>query len=131
MEAERAFQNARDALAGYESAHPDDPDYFQLVAKIHAGLGQRAEAVAAAERAVALMPMSKVAMDGIWQLKQLAEVRAFLGEADAAIPLIRQLLTMPGAGRDLSPALLRLDPIWDPIRYDSRFRELSAEETKP
>ena len=77
------------------------------------------------------MPISKSALDGTHILKELAETRAFLGEADAALPLIRQLLTMPGAGRELSPALLRLDPIWDPIRNDPRFQELSAEGTKP
>jgi hypothetical protein len=39
-----------------------------------------------------------------------------LGDADHAVP----------AG-DIPPALLRLDPVWDPIRNDPRFQELAAE----
>ena len=28
----------------------------------------------------------------------------------------------------ITPALLRLDPVWDQIRNDSRFQELAAEK---
>jgi hypothetical protein len=31
-------------------------------------------------------------------------------------------------GIAITPALLRLDPVWDPIRNDPRFQELAAEK---
>jgi serine/threonine-protein kinase len=51
--------------------------------------------------------------------------RAHLGESDAALTSIKQLLQTPGEG-SLTPALLRIDPLWDPLRNDPRFRELAG-----
>jgi TolB-like protein/Tfp pilus assembly protein PilF len=50
--------------------------------------------------------------------------RAHLGEIDAAFTSIKRLLLTPGEG-SLTPALLRIDPLWDPLRNDPRFRELA------
>ncbi len=50
---------------------------------------------------------------------------AHSGQADAAIPLLRDLLRKPGDA-SLTTALLRADPIWDPLRNDPRFQELIA-----
>ncbi len=55
----------------------------------------------------------------------VAAARAHLGQADAAIPLLRDLLRKPGDA-SLTTALLRADPIWDPLRNDPRFQELIA-----
>jgi hypothetical protein len=52
-----------------------------------------------------------------------------LGDADDAIPILKRLLQTPYA-LAITPALLRLDPTWDPIRNDPRFQELAA-ETNP
>ena len=56
-----------------------------------------------------------------------AVARAWLGETDAALELVTRLLRIPGGG--LTPALLRVDPIWKPLRNDPRFHKLA--ETKP
>ena len=53
----------------------------------------------------------------------LAAARAQLGETEAAIAAVRQLLAKPG-DLSLTPALLGLDPLWDPLRSDPRFQEL-------
>jgi hypothetical protein len=66
----------------------------------------------------------------------MALIYALLGDADHAIPILKQLLHTPyGQGAILSesgvpitPASLRLDPVWDQIRNDSRFQELAAEK---
>ena len=51
---------------------------------------------------------------------------AVLGDADHAIPFIKRLIQIP-AGLDITPALLRINAIWDPIRNDPRFQELLKE----
>lgn len=51
----------------------------------------------------------------------LARVYAAFGEADLAIEILEQQLPAPSW---LSPAVLRLDPAWDPIRDDPRFEAL-------
>lgn len=53
----------------------------------------------------------------------LAMARAHLGEIDTAIGAVDRLLDTPG---ELTPALLRLDPLWDPIRNDPRFQRLAG-----
>jgi serine/threonine-protein kinase len=43
---------------------------------------------------------------------------------DLAVPLLARALATPGIGGDYSPVMLWLDPHWDPIRGDPRFRAL-------
>ncbi|HME89909.1 MAG TPA: hypothetical protein VKE49_00685 [Myxococcaceae bacterium] len=52
-------------------------------------------------------------------------MEARVGETDAAIEHLRHLLSIPCL---LSPALLRIDPQWAPLRGDLRFRKLAELE---
>ena len=54
----------------------------------------------------------------------VAHAYAFLGDADRALPHIEQALQPSQQG--LTPAYLRLDPVWDNIRNDPRFQRLVA-----
>jgi serine/threonine-protein kinase len=105
------------------SAHPDSPELHQGAARIYAALGDKTNALSEAERAVTLSPLSRIP-DWLEPLNTLAEVHATFGDAEEAISLLRQLAATEGTGLLITPDLLRLDPVWDPIRNDARFQKL-------
>jgi TolB-like protein/Flp pilus assembly protein TadD/tRNA A-37 threonylcarbamoyl transferase component Bud32 len=94
--------------------------------RAYAGMGEAASAIAEGEKAIAIDPASKNPVNGpVWEEK-LANIYALLGDADHAIPVLKRLLQTTYAGA-ITPALLRLDPIWDQIRNDPRFQDLAAD----
>ncbi len=122
---EKAVQNFRREL---EQVAPGSPAEAGLHAKLglaYAGLGESASAIAEGQKAMAMNPTSKDPMEGPAQEESMADIYALLGDADHAIPILKRLLQIP-YGFAITPALLRLDPIWDQIRNDPRFQELAA-----
>jgi len=93
----------------------------------YAGLGEAASAVAEGQKAMAIDPTSENPASGPATEEKMAQIYALLGDADPAIPILERLLQIPYAGA-ITPALLRLDPVWDQIRNDPRFQELAAEK---
>jgi tetratricopeptide (TPR) repeat protein len=93
------------------------------LAVVHAGLGEKDAALKAARRATELIPVSRDALDGTFYLARLAKIEAQVGETEAALRHIKELLTAP-AGYEVSTASLRSDPAWDPLRKDPRFETL-------
>jgi hypothetical protein len=74
-------------------------------------------------------------VNGPGPIEILARVAAGTGEPDRAIAALQKLLSIPygsilAASRPLTPELLRLDPMFDPLRNDPRFQKL-CEEKKP
>ncbi len=98
-----------------------------LLGQAYAGLGEAAPAIAEEQKAMTMRPTSKDPFEGPEIEEYMARSYALLGDADHAIPILKRLLQIPYGGA-ITPALLRLDPIWDQIRSDPRFQELAIEK---
>ena len=92
-----------------------------LLGIAYACLGRVDDAIREGKMGVELLPVSKEAMNGATRVRSLAQIYVMTGEYDAAVDQLEFLLSRPG---ELSVALLRIDPIWDPLREHPRFQRL-------
>ena len=130
--AEETWKQARLELEPFLKEQPDNYELIGDLALVNMGLGDRTAAFALSEHAMKVMPLEKDAVDGPVPIEVLARVAAQLGEPDRAITALQKLLSIPSEGAlawrgPLTPALLRLDPMFDPLRNDQRFQKLTLE----
>jgi len=121
-------------IRGVLSLAPVEGGWNVPVVKTEAVHGRGVEELAAklAEHAMATAPLEKDKLIGGLAMECRARVAALTGEPKRAIELLEKLLTLPYEGifnTPLTPALLRLDPMFDPLRNDSQFQKLASSDS--
>jgi len=127
---------AEPARNTFQRLYLDQSDNFHLAAQLsqaYAAMGEKDSALKAAERAIVLRPRAKDRMRGPALEENLALIQTMFGENSRAISTLRELLQTPYnswvySPVPITPALLKFDPIWDPLRGDPAFQRLSEKK---
>jgi tetratricopeptide (TPR) repeat protein len=122
------FDEARTILEALKTEQPEDARFRSSLGITYAGLGRKQDAIREGELAVELCPVSKDAMKGPHRLEDLARIYVMIGDLDAAIDQIEDLLSIPS---ELSIPLLQLDPAWGALRNHPRFQKLIEQVNSP
>jgi serine/threonine protein kinase/Flp pilus assembly protein TadD len=119
-----------------EPLYKEKPDSFSLaipLSQAYAVMGEKDSAFNVAEHVIMLMPRGKDPVWGPTVQENLALIQTMFGENSRAISTLRELLQTPYTSwlyspGPVTPALLRLDPLWDSLRADPAFQKLCEEK---
>jgi serine/threonine-protein kinase len=117
----RAWADSARALFEEQLREGDDAQWLVIHGVTLAYLGRHADAIREGKRALELLPPSKDMYFGPYIQHQLVRIYLLAGDQDAALDQLEPLLKMPYT---LTPAWLRIDPLFDPIRKHPRFVKL-------
>ena len=134
-QAKALAEQARNTLEPLKKEQPDNAFIVAALAVAYAILDEKESALNEAQRAMTLSPSSKDRLVGPAFEENLALVEMIIGENSRAISTLTRLLQTPYGGwlyspAPITPSVLRLDPLWDPLRSDPAFQKL-CEEKQP
>src|SRR5437867_6289111 len=128
-----AHESWAQAKSELESSLKEQPESYLLIGDLElteVNLGENASAMTLADRGLAVNPIEKDAMTGPWPLEVFARVTAATGDHDRSIAALKKLLSIPYEGPlpshiPLTPALLKLAPMSDPLRNDPSSKAMT------
>ena len=120
------WDSARVVTERFVRLRPDDAFFHRRLAMVYAGLGRRADAE---REQIRYLDIRRERRD-TFALRPDAALDAavslvVLGRPEAAIDSLRVAVSDPSY-HWISPALLRVDPMWTPLRSNPRFQQLAA-----
>jgi len=125
-------ERARSTLEQLCRDQPDNANLTNMLSQANAAIGEKDAALQEAERAITLSASVKDRVIEPAAEENLALIQTIFGENSRAISTLTRLLQTPYSswlyGTPVTPALLRLDPIWDPLRGDPAFQKLCGEQ---
>src|SRR5207245_8094767 len=115
-----SWTQARNELESYLKEQPESYLISGVLALTDMSLGENALAMTLADRGLSVNPIEKDAATGPMSLEVVARVAAATGDHDRSIAALKKLLSIPYEGplathTPLTPALLKLDPMFDPL----------------
>ena len=133
--AKATAEQARNALKPLCRDQPDNSFFAQQLALANAALGDKETALSEAERATTLLPTTTDPLSGPTREEVLALIQMMFGDSSHSISILSRLLQTPYISwlygpMPATPAVLRLDPIWDSLRADPAFQKLCEEKQK-
>jgi len=131
--AKAAAEEARHIIEPLCKNQPENSFFAQQLALADAALGEKDAALDEAERAIILLPSAKDRVSGPTREEVMALIQMLFGETGRPISTLSRLLQTPYISwlyypMPATPALLRLDPIWDPLRADPAFQKMCEEK---
>jgi TolB-like protein/Tfp pilus assembly protein PilF len=127
-------EQTRDILERLYRDNPEEPGRASQLSWDYALMGKRDLALNLAEHTVMLKPRAKDPVGGPGWEVELAGIQTLVGNNSEAISTLTKLLQTPFSGGSfiqgppITPAVLRLDPIWDPLRGDPAFQKLCQDK---
>ncbi len=115
---------AEQARLGFEEqvrAAPKNAQVHSLLGLALVYLGRFDDAVREGEQGLALQPIEKDGFLGPYVQHLLVRIHILAGHQEKALDLLQKLLEVP---YQLTPAWLRIDPTFDPLRNNPRFRKI-------
>jgi TolB-like protein/Tfp pilus assembly protein PilF len=121
--AKSAGEEARPLLEARSKERPDDVFAMWQLSWVYLALGRNADALRLSRQAADSLSIEKDALTGAIFQNALAQIEARAGAPEEAIKRLRRLLSIP-AGGAASITVLKIDPVWDPIRNRPDFQQL-------
>jgi tetratricopeptide (TPR) repeat protein len=128
-------EQARNTLKPLCRNQPENASPAGMLSLANAVLGEKGSALKEAERAIVLLPSIKDRVNGPAFEELLTLIQTIFGDNSRAISTLTRLLQTPYNSIFLyvppvTPALLKLDPAWDPLRADPAFQKLCEERQR-